>query len=186
MVSTLSKTSLKGYLPPPDILFRWIRNHMDVADRHLLTDHVRYMGDEIAIVVGVNDLIVKKALSLIDVEYESYQPLVKNADVLAAEVEIHKGTKNIVKSHSFVAGGSLEEVKATCDHLLEGRYKTQIVQHCHLENHSAYAYMDDTERIVIVSSTQIPHIVRRIVAEALDMDIGHSTGCQAIYWRRFW
>jgi xanthine dehydrogenase molybdenum-binding subunit len=148
-------------------------HHMDVADRYLLTDHVRYMGDEIAIVVGVNDLIVKKALSLIDVEYESYQPLVKNADVLAAEVEIHKGTKNIVKSHSFVAGGSLEEVKAECDHLLEGRYKTQIVQHCHLENHTAYAYMDDTERIVIVSSTQIPHIVRRIVAEALDMDIGH-------------
>ncbi len=97
----------------------------------------------------------------------------RNADVLAAEVEIHKGTKNIVKSHSFVAGGSLEEVKATCDHLLEGRYKTQIVQHCHLENHTAYAYMDDTQRIVIVSSTQIPHIVRRIVAEALDMDIGH-------------
>jgi xanthine dehydrogenase molybdenum-binding subunit len=148
-------------------------HHMDVADRYLLTDHVRYMGDEIAIVVGVNDLIVKKALSLIDVEYESYQPLVKNADVLAAEVEIHKGTKNIVKSHSFVAGGSLEEVKAECDHLLEGHYKTQIVQHCHLENHTAYAYMDDTERIVIVSSTQIPHIVRRIVAEALDMDIGH-------------
>ncbi len=117
--------------------------------------------------------LCKKALSLIDVEYESYQPLVKNADVLAAEVEIHKGTKNIVKSHSFVAGGSLEEVKAECDHLLEGRYKTQIVQHCHLENHTAYAYMDDTERIVIVSSTQIPHIVRRIVAEALDMDIGH-------------
>jgi xanthine dehydrogenase molybdenum-binding subunit len=148
-------------------------HHMDVADRYLLTEHVRYMGDEIAIVVGVNDLIVKKALSLIDVEYESYQPLVKNGDVLAAEVEIHKGTKNIVKSHSFVAGGSLEEVKAACDHLLEGRYKTQIVQHCHLENHTAYAYMDDTERIVIVSSTQIPHIVRRIVAEALGMDIGH-------------
>ncbi len=36
-------------------------HHMDVADRYLLTDHVRYMGDEIAIVVGVNDLIVQKS-----------------------------------------------------------------------------------------------------------------------------
>ena len=32
--------------------------------------------------------------------------------------------------------------------------------------------MDDLERIVIVSSTQIPHIARRIVAEALEMDAG--------------
>jgi len=148
-------------------------HHMDVADRYLLTDHVRYMGDEIAIVVAVNDLIATKALSLIDVEYESYQPLVKNGDVLAAEVEIHKGSKNVIKSHSFVAGGNLEEVREECEHLLEGRYKTQILQHCHLENHTAYAYMDDFDRIVIVSSTQIPHIARRIVAEALDMEVGH-------------
>ncbi|MBW2683559.1 MAG: xanthine dehydrogenase molybdenum-binding subunit XdhA, partial [Deltaproteobacteria bacterium] len=30
--------------------------HVDVADRLLLTDYVRYMGDEIAIVVADNDL----------------------------------------------------------------------------------------------------------------------------------
>jgi xanthine dehydrogenase molybdenum-binding subunit len=148
-------------------------HHMDVADRYLLTDHVRYMGDEIAVVVAVDDLIASRALSLIDVEYESYQPLVKNGDVLAAEVEIHKGSKNVIKTHSFAAGGDLEAVKVECDHLLEGQYKTQIVQHCHLENHSAYAYMDDNKRIIIVSSTQIPHIARRIVAEALEMEVGH-------------
>ncbi len=148
-------------------------HHMDVADRYLLTDHVRYMGDEIAIVVASNDLIATKALSLIDVEYESYQPLVDNDDILSEGAgEIHKGTGNVVKSHSFVAGGELDAVRGECDKLLEGQYKTQILQHCHLENHTAYAYMDDLERIVIVSSTQIPHIARRIVAEALEMDTG--------------
>lgn len=148
-------------------------HHMDVADRHLLTDHVRYMGDEIAIVVAVNDLVATKALSLIDVEYESYQPLVEPGDVLSKDaVEIHKGTGNVVKAHSFVAGGDLDATREECDQLIEGRYKTQIVQHCHLENHTAYAYMDDLERIVIVSSTQIPHIARRIVGEALEMDVG--------------
>ena len=147
--------------------------HVDVADRLLLTDYVRYMGDEIAIVVADNDLTAAKALSLIDVEYESFQPLVRAEDILGDDApEIHKGTGNIVKTHSFVAGGNLVEVRKECDHLIEGRYKTQIMQHCHLENHTAYAYMDDHQRIVIVSSTQIPHIARRIVAEALDMDVG--------------
>ena len=147
--------------------------HVDVADRLLLTDYVRYMGDEIAIVVADNDLTASKALSLIDVEYESFQPLVNRRAILGDDApEIHKGTGNIVKTHSFVAGGNLEEVKEECDHLIEGRYQTQIMQHCHLENHTAYAYMDDHQRIVIVSSTQIPHIARRIVAEALGMDAG--------------
>jgi len=147
--------------------------HVDVADRLLLTDHVRYMGDEIAIVVADNDLTAVKALSLIDVEYESFQPLVNSEDILAdGALELHRGTGNVLKTHSFVAGGDLEKVREECDHLIEGRYQTQIMQHCHLENHTAYAYMDDHQRIVIVSSTQIPHIVRRIVAEALEMDAG--------------
>lgn len=147
--------------------------HVDVADRHLLTDYVRYMGDEVAIVVADSDLTASKALSLIDVEYDWYQPLVTAEDILKEDApEIHRRTGNIVKTHSFVAGGNLEEVKKECEHLLEGRYKTQIMQHCHLENHTAYAYMDDNDRIVIVSSTQIPHIARRIVGEALGVDIG--------------
>ncbi|MCP3955631.1 MAG: molybdopterin-dependent oxidoreductase, partial [Desulfobacterales bacterium] len=57
------------------------------------------------------------------------------------------------------------------DYVVEGEYETAMVQHCHIENHIAHAYMDDLDRIVIVSSTQIPHIVRRIVGEALDMPL---------------
>jgi len=148
-------------------------HHMDVADRYLLTDHVRYMGDEIAVVVAVNELVAAKALSLIDVEYEPFQPLVEADEVLSEGAEeIHKGTGNVVDTHSFVAGGDPGVVREECDQFIEGRYRTQIVQHCHLENHTAYAYMDDLQRIVIVSSTQIPHIARRIVAEALEIDTG--------------
>ena len=144
--------------------------HIDVADRLLLTDHIRYEGDEIAIVVAENDLVAHKALSLIEVEYETYKPLVRAEDVLAEDApEIHKRTKNIVKEHAYVAGGDWEQAKENSDLLIDGCYKTQVMQHCHLENHSAYAYIDDSERIVIVTSTQIPHIVRRVVGEALGM-----------------
>ncbi len=146
--------------------------HADVADRLLLTDHIRYQGDEIAIVVAENDLVARKALSLIEVEYETYQPLVRNDDVLADDApEIHKRSKNIVNEHAYVAGGDWEQAKADSDFLVDGCYETQVLQHCHLENHTAYAYMDDLEKIVIVSSTQIPHIVRRLVGEALGLPL---------------
>ncbi len=146
--------------------------HVDVADRRLLTDHIRYQGDEIAVVVAENGLTAQKALALIELEYESYRPLVRMEDVLAEDApEIHKKTRNIVKEHAYTAGGDWEQAKEESDHLIEGRYETQVMQHCHLENHTAYAYMDDLEHIVIVSSTQIPHIVRRIVGEALELPL---------------
>ncbi|MBW2366340.1 MAG: xanthine dehydrogenase molybdenum-binding subunit XdhA [Deltaproteobacteria bacterium] len=148
-------------------------DYRDVADRLLLTDHVRYEGDEIAVVVAKDELTAGRALALIDVEYETYKPLVRIKDILAADAhEIHKRTRNIVKAHTFVAGGDRDQARNACDHRIEGRFQTQITQHCHLENHTAYAYMDDLETIVIVTSTQIPHIVRRVVAEALGLPIG--------------
>jgi xanthine dehydrogenase molybdenum-binding subunit len=47
------------------------------------------------------------------------------------------------------------------DIILEGDYRTSMVQHCHIENHTAYAYMEDTTHITIVTSTAIPHILRQ-------------------------
>jgi xanthine dehydrogenase molybdenum-binding subunit len=148
-------------------------NHNDVPDRLLLTDYVRYEGDEIAIVVAENELVAHKALALIEVEYQTYKPLVRPEDVMAADApELHHHTRNMVKEHSFTAGGDPEQARQESDQLLKHTFKTQVLQHCHLENHTAYAYMDDLEKIVIVSSTQIPHIVRRIVGEALSIPLG--------------
>jgi len=56
--------------------------------------------------------------------------------------------------------------------VFEGDFETSVVQHCHLENHTAFAYRDSRGRIVINSSTQIPHIVRRVVAQALGLPWG--------------
>jgi len=147
--------------------------HQDVADRRLLTDVVRYLGDEIAVVVAESDLIARKALSVIEVEYEEYQPLLTSEDVLSDKARaIHSGSNNLLKEHSFTVGGNLEQARIESDHEFEGTFSTQVVQHCHLENHTAYAYTDDMEHIVVVSSTQIPHIVRRVVGQALNLPWG--------------
>ena len=147
--------------------------HKDVADRLLLTQQVRYWGDEIAVVVAENNLVLQEALKLIELEYEPYAPLVTMEAALAEGArEIHAGTKNVIGESRYAVGGKIEEALADADVVLEGRYQTQICQHCHIENHIAYAYMDDLEHIVVVSSTQIPHIARRIVGEALGLPWG--------------
>lgn len=54
---------------------------------------------------------------------------------------------------------------------MEGWYDTPTVQHCHIENFICTAEMVG-DRIKVVSSTQIPHIVRRVVGQALGLPWG--------------
>ena len=146
--------------------------HQDVADRLLLTDHVRYHGDEVAIVVARDRITAQKAAESVLVEYEELPVCVTSKSALAADAPAIHESGNILKSTSFEIGGSLAEAEKKADTVVAGKYNTPIVLHCHLENHTAYAYMDDQDHLIIVSSTQIPHICRRIVAQALDMDVG--------------
>jgi xanthine dehydrogenase molybdenum-binding subunit len=148
-------------------------SHRDVEDRLLLTRQVRYWGDEIAVVVAENELILQSALKLIDVAYEEYPPLLRAEDSLAEGArEIHAGSKNVIGESHYHVGANIEDALAHSEVVIKGRYRTQIAQHCHIENHIAYAYMEDLEHIVVVSSTQIPHIARRIVGEALGVPWG--------------
>ena len=144
-------------------------DQQDVADRRILTRDIRYYGDEIAVVAAENEAIAEKALEAIRVEYEVYETLLTPAAILGPGArEIHRGSKNIVGEHAFEYGGDYGAFQES-DYLIEADYRTQLVQHCHLENHCVLAYMEDRERITIVTSTQIPQIVRRIVGQALDI-----------------
>ncbi|MFZ5651982.1 MAG: xanthine dehydrogenase subunit XdhA [Bacillota bacterium] len=146
--------------------------HRDVEDRNLLTRRVRYYGDEIAAVIAVDELTAEKALKLIQVEYEEYDPVLTAEDALKdGAVEIHQGTGNIIGQDGYRLG-DLAEAFSEADYIFEGEFRTSTVQHCAMENHSAYAYVDDSGRIVVVTSTQIPHICRRIVGQALGVPWG--------------
>ncbi len=146
--------------------------HEDVKDRLILTRDIRFMGDEIAIVVAHDEIIANHALKLIEVTYEEYKPLIHPTDILKKDArQIHVGSSNVVGEHEYSIGSDVDIAMEEADDVIEGEFKTAMVQHCHIENHISHAYMDDLDRIVIVSSTQIPHIARRIVGEALNMPL---------------
>jgi len=148
-------------------------NHRDIEDRHILAKKARFVGDAIAAVVATDELIAEKALSLIEVEYEVLEALTTTDAALKEGAPlIHEESKGNILAHGGFALGDVEEAFRESDHVLEGEYETSIVQHCHMENHTSYAYVDTDGRIVVVTSTQIPQIVRRIVAQALGLSWG--------------
>jgi len=147
--------------------------HRDVEDRLIITDKVRFCGEPVAAVVAIDEIIALKAIKLIDVEYEVL-PFVMDQEEAIKEGApiIHEERKDNIISSFGNGVGNIEKELREADKVFTGKFNTSTVQHCHLENHSAYACMESDGRIVIVTSTQIPHIVRRIVGHALGLPWG--------------
>ena len=147
--------------------------HQDVADRNLLTGRVRYYGDDIAAVVAEDEITAARALKLIKVEYEEYPVEIHpRKSMQGSHPPIHFDKKDNVLARSNYFIGDVDKGMEESETVVRGTYKTPIVQHCHIENPISYAYMEKG-RIVVVTSTQIPHIVRRVIGQALGIPWGN-------------
>ncbi len=158
----------KNYFPTAGHPWSTEPEHQDVADRLLLTDEVRFWGDDIAVVVAVDELTALKALGEIEVKYEPLPFVLDAQKAMEPEApQLHEAFPGNVLGHSSIRTGSIDEaIKEPGLIRVEGWYDTPTVQHCHIENHNCWAYMEGG-RVTVVTSTQIPHIVRRIVGQAL-------------------
>ena len=147
--------------------------HQDIADHRLLNRHVRYYGDDVAAVVAEDEVAAAQAARLIHVEYEELPFVLDVQEAMKdGQPQLHKEFPNNILRHSDIRIGNYEEaIKEPGLICVDKWYNTSTVQHCHIENHVVYAY-EEAGKIVIVSSTQIPHIVRRTVGQALGMPWG--------------
>lgn len=163
----------KNYFPTAGHPWSTDISHQDVADRLLLTDRVRFYGDEVAAVIAENEIAAKQAVRALKVEYEEY-PFVLDVQEAMKDgaPQLHEKYVNNILGHSSIRKGNLEEaIKEPGLVKIDQWYDTPIVQHCHIENHICFASMENG-KITVVSSTQIPHIVRRVVGQALGIPWG--------------
>ena len=163
----------KHYFPTAGHPWSTDPGHQDVADRLVLTEEVRFYGDDIGAVVAEDEVAAAQALAAIKVEYEEY-PFVLDVQEAMKEgaPQIHKDYPGNILKHTTIRKGNYEEaIKEPGLTKVEGWYDTPTVQHCHIENFICYAEMEG-DRITVTASTQIPHIVRRIVGQALGIEWG--------------
>lgn len=147
--------------------------HRDVEDRLLLTSRIRFYGDDVAAVIAENEIIASEAVRAIKVEYEEYPFVLDPQEAMKDGAPLlHEEFPNNLLGHSkLYTGDYAEAIKEPGLTKVEGWYETPTVQHCHIENPISYAYME-AGKVVVVASTQIPHIVRRITAQALGLPWG--------------
>lgn len=154
---------------------------MSPDDRLIIDRHVRFVGDTVAIVAGETEAAVDKAMKRIKVEYR----------VEPAVLDIHKAKDNPVVIHpeenwklkiplggdnkrnlcasAVEEHGDVDEVLCNCKYTVEETYHTKANQQTMMETFRTACYMDHFGRLIVLSSTQIPFHVRRIVGRALDI-----------------
>ena len=149
-------------------------SHRDIADRKLLNAHVRYYGDDVCAVIAEDEVAATQAVRAIEVEYEEYPFVLDVQDAMKEGAPtIHEEYPNNIIGHGTIRNDRFQEVISEPGLIkVDGWYDTPVVQHCHIEPFICYAYMENG-RITIVSSTQIPHVARRISGQALGIPWGN-------------
>ena len=150
-------------------------------DRLILDRHVRHVGDPVAIVAAESERAAEAALRRIRVQYEvlpavldaeqalNHPVLVHPEDDWKALCDVGADNRRNLCAQEVVSQGDVEAELAACDVVVERTYRTQANQQCMMETFRAYSYMDAYGRLNVVSSTQVPFHVRRILANALEM-----------------
>lgn len=162
-------------LPFPTAGHPWSTDpdHQDISDRLLLNRKVRYYGDDIAVVVAETELAAKLGVAALKITYEELPFALDTDQALAADAaQIHQDYPGNILAHTRMSVGNLAEaIQEPGLTRVEGTYDTGTVQHCHIENAICFAEMEGN-RLKVTTSTQIPHIVRRVVGQALGIGWG--------------
>ncbi len=149
-------------------------------DIRIFNPVVRYVGDRVAVVAAESPEAAEEALHLIQVEYEELPAIfdpeesIDNPVVLHPEIRedpfLFDPLRNIA-ARIEAELGDVNKALSTCPYVFEGKYSTPYVQQAHIEPHITLTWMDENDRLVIRTATQVPFHVRRIVGEVLDFPV---------------
>ncbi|MCD6413601.1 MAG: xanthine dehydrogenase family protein molybdopterin-binding subunit, partial [Elusimicrobia bacterium] len=149
----------------------------------MAVDKVRYIGEPVAAVVGINPDICEQARDLIEVKYkeipsvfDSVEAAKKNAPLVHPALGKYKvlpgfspkpGTN--IYHHYKLRQGKTEEGFRKCDLIVEAEYTYPHISHCQLEPHGGIARWDSKGGVEIFSSTQAPFVVRDFISRAFNL-----------------
>ncbi len=135
------------------------------------TDIVRFVGDQVAVVVAKTEGEAEAAVKLIEVEYEDLPLLSDPTIALRADAPIlhpDRGDTNVCV-HYKIRKGDVEDAFVKADVIVEGEYHTPVQEHAYLQPEAGLAYIDNEGRITIEAGGQWTHADRETIAHSLGL-----------------
>ncbi len=159
-------------------------------DTPTLDKKVRYVGDRVAIVAAETEEQAIEACRKIKVEYKVLDPVLDTEEAMTSKSIIHDekdayapipifyDPKHNHCSHVETSCGEgkngvadMEKGYKDADVVLERKYYPHYAQHCPMEPHVCMSWLDENNRLVFRSSTQVPWHARRIMAQTLQIPL---------------
>ncbi len=126
---------------------------------------VRHVGDCVAVVLATDAKHAADALEAIDVEYEPLDAIVDMEAALAPDSPALHEEAGTNKCYVYNLGGGYDDAKAKADVVVKRRFINQRLIPAFMEPRSVVAApMGMSDEITVWSSTQIPHILRVLIA----------------------
>jgi CO/xanthine dehydrogenase Mo-binding subunit len=135
------------------------------------TDIVRFVGDQVAVVVARSEAEAAAALRLIEVEYEDLPVLTDPEAALKPDAPVlhpDLGRDNICV-HYKIRKGDVDQAFARADVIVEGEYRTPVQEHAYLQPEAGLSYLDEEGRVTVACAGQWTHADRGSIAHALGL-----------------
>lgn len=159
-------------------------------DTPTLDKKVRYVGDRVAIVAAETPEQAEDACRKIKVEYKVLPAIFDPEEAMTSKTVIHDekdafppipifyDPKHNHCSHVETSCGEgkngvadMKKGFKDADVVLERKYFPHYAHHCPMEPHVCMSYLDENNRLVFRTSTQVPWHARRISAQTLQVPI---------------
>ncbi|MEU8248072.1 xanthine dehydrogenase family protein molybdopterin-binding subunit [Nonomuraea sp. NPDC048916] len=156
----------------------------------LAHDRVRYVGDPVAIVLAETRRLAIEACSLVDVDYVDLPHVVDPREATSdAASLVHEAQAGNVLATWTLRHGDADAAMAGADRHYDDTYLSPPASHVPMEPHVALAQWTG-DGVVILTSTQAPHVVKETVARTLRLpeeqvrvrcrDVGGAYGAKVV------
>src|SRR6202035_5153134 len=148
-------------------------------DTKVLDNVVRFIGQKIAAVVAETEAAAEEGCRRLKVDYEILPAVVDPAQAVASgapvihpdktpEHRVSNAPRNIV-AETHGEFGDVASALASAAVTYQGTFTTQRVQHAALETHGGLAWVDANGILNVRSSTQVPFLTRRALADIFNL-----------------
>jgi CO/xanthine dehydrogenase Mo-binding subunit len=136
------------------------------------TDRVRFVGDQVALVVAETEEIAAKGRDLIKVEFEDL-PVLTDMEMAMKEdaLLLHPDHGSNIFCHYRIRKGDVEEGFSKADVIIEGEYHTPCQEHAFLQPEAGLGYIDDEGRVTVQVAGQWTHEDQQQIAHALNLPV---------------
>ncbi|MBR0995172.1 molybdopterin-dependent oxidoreductase [Bradyrhizobium japonicum] len=166
----------------PSMLISTARHEMDwmdPEDTRVLDEVVRFIGQRVAAIVAESEAAAEEACRRIKVGYEILPALIDPEQAMAPGAPIlhpdRTSANRIADAQRNLAAethgeyGDVATALATSAVTYEGTFHSHRVQHAALETHGGLAWLDDAGVLNVRTSTQVPFLTRRALADIFEL-----------------